>query len=82
MLITGKNRKSLNGEIGFWYTPPRPVNNVSYQALTGKGAVKQETMLICYTIWNFDLWSKVFHSWYGSGHEGVAVLLPGFAINW
>ena len=22
------------------------------------------------------------HGWYGSGHEAVAVLLPGFAINW
>ena len=21
-------------------------------------------------------------TWYGSGHETVAVLLPGFAINW
>ena len=25
---------------------------------------------------------KLAQSWYGSGHEGAAVLLPGFAIKW
>ena len=28
------------------------------------------------------LYSFTYQSTYGSGHEGVAVLLPGFAISW
>ena len=39
--------------------------------------------------WNYNdemvsatLESSIFSPWYRSGHEGVAILLPGFAIKW
>ena len=38
-----------------------------------------QILIINWTLSEKNLWTL---NWYGSGHEGVAVLLPGFANKW
>ena len=50
-----------------------------YRVTWGKTSTQRSQAHILIT----NVWNKyTSNSWYGSGHETAAVLLPGFAINW